>query len=210
MYLDPGDLPGWITALIALGGVIYGSYNLRSLILDRRRQQADKIYFGLEFDRAGRPSTTIHVMNLSDAPITLVQLLFVDYPERTWSAQWNRSALMMKDDWTVELEAPETFPVVVGYVSFTDATNRTWYKLSNGKLYSFDSHPGALARWRFFRRTGWFTSELLGCRQRLRRSGSGAMVSMVGCSDGGFAGSELGAPTTGLAPVWGIAKLVPE
>lgn len=150
MYLDPGDLPGWITALIALGGVIYGSYNLRSLILDRRRQQADKIYFGLEFDRAGRPSTTIHVMNLSDAPITLVQLLFVDYPERTWSAQWNRSALMMKDDWTVELEAPETFPVVVGYVSFTDATNRTWYKLSNGKLYSFDSHPGALARWRFF------------------------------------------------------------
>lgn len=156
MTLGAGDIPGWITALVAIGGVLYGGYNLRRLTLDRRRIQADRIYFGLEFDRSGPPSTTVHVMNLSDAPITLVQVFFAEYPGflgesgLPWSEGWSKSALMVGDQWNFELEFPADLDLIVGYTSFTDATNRTWYKLSNGKLYSHGSHPGIFDRWRFF------------------------------------------------------------
>ena len=149
MKVGLGDLPGWITACIALGGVLYGAYNLRKLTLDRQRTQADKIYFGFEFDDLdGR--TGIHVLNLSDMPITLVELYFRDYPEWTWSKRFMKPLLMMGDDWGLDLHYPQDLTMVLGYVSFTDASNRTWYRLSNGKLYSHNSHPGTLTRLRFF------------------------------------------------------------
>ncbi|MCQ9165469.1 hypothetical protein [Arthrobacter sp. STN4] len=144
-----GDLPSWITMFIALGGVIYGGYNLRKLTLDRRRGQADRVYFGIEFDD-GNQRDIIHVMNLSDAPITAVQLYFCDYPARQWEAQASRPLLMMGNDWEMDLRYPEGLQLVLGYVSFNDASNRTWYKLSNGKLYSDRSHPGIFAQLRYF------------------------------------------------------------
>ncbi|MDJ0353378.1 hypothetical protein [Pseudarthrobacter sp. PH31-O2] len=147
MDLNFGDLPGWITTLLAIGGVLYGGYNLKKLTRERQREQANRIYFGSEFDDH---RTFTHVINLSDAPITSVSLYFREYPKWTWQEHASRPLLMMGDDWKRELLYPDNIPLVVSYVAFTDAANRHWYKLSNGKLWSYDDHKSLHARVRYF------------------------------------------------------------
>lgn len=147
MTLDLGDLPGWITTIIALGGVFYGGYNLKKLTRERQREQARKVYYGFEYVE-GR--TVTHVMNLSDAPITDVRLYFREYPRWSWSDHATKPLLMMGDDWERELHFPDHIQLVVSFVEFNDASNRHWYKLNNGKLWSFDEPLSLYARVRYF------------------------------------------------------------
>lgn len=147
MNIDLGDLPTWITALVAVGGVVFGGYNLRKLRLDRQRQQADRIYFGYEFID---DNDFVNVMNLSDAPITNLLLYFCDYPERAWKTTASRPLLLMSDQWKMELRYPDEMQLIVGYLEFDDASGRTWCRLSNQKLYASKRYPGILARIRFF------------------------------------------------------------
>lgn len=148
MSVDLGDLPGWITTAIALGGVLFGGYNLRKLTRDRMRTQAERVYFGHEFKADSH--TIVHVINLSDAPVTNLELYFRSYPEFSWEDRTRKSLLMMNEEWEIDLNYPDDVSWVMSYVSFTDASNRTWYKMSNGKLYAHDVRPNVFLRLRYF------------------------------------------------------------
>ncbi|WJY00838.1 hypothetical protein [Curtobacterium sp. 458] len=183
MSVDMGDLPGWVTAGIALGGVVFGGWNLRSLAVTRLRAQADRVYLDYEFEY-GEVLSRIHVLNLSDAPISSVEVFVRTYPEWTWDDSARKSRLLMQEGWELLLRYPGTASWVMSYVSFTDATGRRWYRMSNGKLYTYRLLPSRLASIRYFLPDWYVKLRTRGMGERRNGSGFAITLSLENYSDG--------------------------
>jgi hypothetical protein len=150
METDWGDVPTWITALIALGGALYGTLSLHQLRRDRISAQARLIYVisDLLEPQPGDTGLKIRfeVRNTSTLPINNVVFRFkslgnyqVSLPERV-DAQ---GRLVWITDEIIVKSAVEDNPI---RVNFTDNEGWRWMRYEGQRL--MPAYRGLNERWR--------------------------------------------------------------
>lgn len=176
MSLGLGDLPGWITAIVAIGGVLYGAFNLRAIRQQRETAQASRVYITIssestvamtvsddapvltdeELQREEFRRETVTVYNSSDEPVMDVAVS-VHFGGQVFSSEVV-NLLEPGAKWSTSFERFASQEIGHSFALFRDSAGARWNRYLNGELIGERTSPYRIRyrrKPRPYRRSWW-------------------------------------------------------